>query len=88
MDCLREPGCHLEVVEDPKRLEVESEIVCVPDRDPGVADVTWRDVLLPDDEGEKGGSCLEKVELEKQAAASEGVTNQRRAATSGGKATV
>ena len=66
MDCLREPGCHFEVVEDPKSLEVESEIVFKPDRDPGVADVTWRDILLPEDEGEKGGSCLDMVERKPQ----------------------
>ena len=63
-------------------------MVCVPDREPGVADVTWRDVDLPDDEGEKGGTCLDRFVLEMQAAASEGVTNQRRAAASDGKATV
>ena len=87
MDCLREPGCHLEVADDPRSLEVGGEIVFVPDKEPGV--VSWMDIDLPDDdEGEKGGICLEKVELEKQAAASEGVTNQRRAAASDGKATV
>merc|ERR1719341_1572000 len=63
-------------------------MVCVPDREPGVADITWRDVDLPDDEGEKGGTCLDRFVLEMQAAASEGVTNQRKAAASGGKATV
>ena len=88
MDCLREPGCHLEVVDDPSSLEMEVEIVCVPEREPGVADVIWRDVDFLDDEGEKGGTCFVKDEFEKQAAASEGVTNQRRAAASGGKATV
>ena len=86
MDCLSEPGCHLEVVEDPSSLEVEGEIVSEPYREPGV--VAWREIDLPGDEGEKGGTCLDKVELLKQAAASEGVTNQRRAAASGGKATV
>jgi len=64
------------------------EIVCMPEREPGVADVIWRDVDFLDDEGEKGGTCFVKDEFEKQAAASEGVTNQRRAAASGGKATV
>ena len=56
MDCLREPGCHLEVVDDPSNLEMEVEIVCVPEREPGVAVVIWRDVDLPVDEGEKGGT--------------------------------
>lgn len=82
------PACHLEVVDDPSSLEMEVEIVCTPEREPGVADAIWRDVDLPDDEGEKGGTCLVKDELEKQAAASEGVTNQRRAAASDGKAIV
>ena len=59
MDCRREPGCHLDVVEDPRSLEVEEEIVCSPDREPGV--LSWTDIDLPGDDGEKGGTCLDKV---------------------------
>ena len=87
MDCLREPDCHLEVVHDPRSLEVAGVILFIPDKEPGV--VSWRDIDLPDlVGGENGRTCLDEIELEKQAAASEGVTNQRKAAASGGKATV
>ena len=92
IDCLRGPGCHNEGFEDPKSLETEAVTERGPEREPGVADLVVSDDVggVMEDNGEKGGICLgrEGLEEERQTAASDGTTNQRRAATSEEKATV
>ena len=82
MDCLKDPACHRDVDEadDPRSLEMEDDMTGEPAKEPGV-EFIW-DVHLPEDLGEKGGTCFVKDELERQAAASEGVANHRKAAAS------
>ena len=82
MDCLKDPACHIDVDEadDPRSLEMEDDMTGEPDKEPGV-EFIW-DVDLTEDLGEKGGTCFVKDELERQAAASEGVANHRKAAAS------
>ena len=82
MDCLKDPACHKDVDEadDPRSLEMGDDMKGVPDKEPGV-EFIW-DVDLPEDLGEKGGTCFVKDEFERQAAASEGVANHRKAAAS------
>ena len=82
MDCLKDPACHRDVDEigDPRSLEMGDDMAGEPDKEPGV-EFIW-DVDLTEDVGEKGGTCFVKDEFERQAAASEGVANHRKAAAS------
>ena len=82
MDCLKDPACHKDVDEigDPRSLEMGDDMAGEPDKEPGVELIG--DADLPEDLGEKGGTCFVEDEFERQAAASEGVANHRKAAAS------